>query len=398
MKQKMIFFLAAMTIALAACSDKNEPNSDSGSRGSSITCSVSEQTVGLTGGAFTVKIISTSAWTATADQSWVSFEPSSAQGDAFVTITVDKGIEAVANVLFSNGSGTATLTITRTDSGSGGVTPDDPTPVTPENGTLTGLFSVSATTQVQFSQGNLQYQASTNTWRFAEHQWDMVGMGYGQTDENNYCYIGGTVAGSDNRQISATYTGWIDLFGWGTGNAPTKSSTDNSDYLAFTDWGKNPIYNGGNQANQWRTLTNDEWDYLFETRANASSKYGAAKVNGVTGIVILPDVWSLPSDCGFTAGMTSASNWYDWSLVASTNTYTAAEWTKMESAGAVFLPAAGYRSGTGVFDVGSDGYYWSATPSGTDDAYRLGFYSDYLDPQDYGSRGYGRSVRLVREF
>ncbi len=261
---------------------------------------------------------------------------------------------------------------------------------------LSGKFSVSATTQVQFSQGNLQYQASTNTWRFAEHQWDMVGMGYGQTNESNYCYIGGTVENSDNRQISATYSGWIDLFGWGTGSNPTNTSTDYSDYSTFTDWGTNAISNGGNTANVWRTLTKDEWVYLFNTRTDASSKYGAAKVNGVTGIVILPDVWSLPSDCGFTAGMTSASNWYDWSLVASTNNYTSAQWSQMESAGAVFLPAAGYRLGTSVYDVGSSGYYWSATPYDAVGAFFLYFYSGSLDPQNGSYRSSGPSVRLVR--
>ena len=30
---------------------------------------------------------------------------------------------------------------------------------------------------LKFSKGNLQYRASTNTWRFAEHQWDFVGSG-----------------------------------------------------------------------------------------------------------------------------------------------------------------------------------------------------------------------------
>lgn len=42
-------------------------------------------------------------------------------------------------------------------------------------GAISGLFSVGATQQVWFSQGNLQYRASTNTWRFAENQWDYVG-------------------------------------------------------------------------------------------------------------------------------------------------------------------------------------------------------------------------------
>ena len=29
--------------------------------------------------------------------------------------------------------------------------------------------------KVHFSKGNLQYQASTNTWRFAEKQYDIIG-------------------------------------------------------------------------------------------------------------------------------------------------------------------------------------------------------------------------------
>lgn len=40
---------------------------------------------------------------------------------------------------------------------------------------IKGKFSVNSTQQVYFSKGNLQYQASTKTWRFAEHQWDFIG-------------------------------------------------------------------------------------------------------------------------------------------------------------------------------------------------------------------------------
>ena len=305
-------------------------------------------------------------------------------------------------------------------------------PLTAAGGGATGgicLFSVSATQQVTFSRGNLQFNATSGThrcadgttkqgtWRFAEHQWDIVGMGYGQT--NDYlCHIGGTVANSDNRNISSTYSGWIDLFGWGTSgwksgaNAylPYSTSTSHSDYYpggsyensltgnyANADWG---VYNqiGNDAPGSWRTLTRDEWAYLFNTRANASSKYGAAKVNGVTGVVILPDDWTTPpSGCSFTAGMTSASSEDDWSLVATTNIYSASQWQLMESAGAVFLPAAGDRSGSGVYRVGCDGGYWSSTRGDTKYAWLLFFYSSHLGPQRtvYG-RYYGFSVRLVR--
>ena len=45
-------------------------------------------------------------------------------------------------------------------------------------GAIDGLFTINSNgDQVYFSQGNLQYQASTNTWRFATNQWDYVGDG-----------------------------------------------------------------------------------------------------------------------------------------------------------------------------------------------------------------------------
>ena len=80
--------------------------------------------------------------------------------------------------------------------GNGGDEPEpEPDPETPE-GLTQGHFSVSETLLVRFSQGNLQYQASTGTWRFAESQSDYIGEG--------------------NANIGESYDGWIDLFGWGT--------------------------------------------------------------------------------------------------------------------------------------------------------------------------------------
>ncbi len=244
----------------------------------------------------------------------------------------------------------------------------------PAPGMLSGEFSVSATTKVHFSQGNLQY---VGTWQFAEHQWDIIGDA--QADNNR------------------------DLFGWGTCDAPNKVSTTNSDYSTFTDWGENAITNGGNTANMWRTLTTDEWVYLFYGRTNAATLFGLGSVNGVNGTILLPDNWVLPAGASFTASTTQGlvdqgseytnSNGNNFSH----NTYTKEQWSVMEAAGAVFLPAAGYRYDTSVGLAGSYGYYWSATPYGADYAFNLDFNSHGLYPQyyDYG-RCIGRSVRLVR--
>ncbi len=258
-------------------------------------------------------------------------------------------------------------------------------PIIPD-GALPGLFSVSATKQVHFSQGNLQYQASTNTWRFAEHQYDYVGT---QTADERGNY-GGNVSGSDNRSISSTYSGWIDLFGWGTGSNPTLSSTSYMDYGTFVDWGSNPISNGGNTVNQWRTLTIAEWNYLLNTRTDASSKRGTGNINGVGGLIILPDSWTLPLGCSFTSGFTT----YDWAH----NSYTLAQWAQMEAAGAVFLPAAGNRYGTNDNYVGNLGNYWSSTPFNESSAYYMYFYSNDFNVIFSNFRGYGFSVRPVLDY
>ena len=266
-------------------------------------------------------------------------------------------------------------------------------------GVIGKVFSVSDTKKVYFSQGNLQYRASDKTWRFALHQWDIVGMGYGQTNTagNIYCYIGGTVPGSDNSQISSSYSGWIDLFGWGTGGQPYKSSSNNSDYFLFQEWGKKPIINGGNTANQWRTPSHEEWGYVIAGRSGAAEKCGAAKVCDMTGLVILPDVWTLPSGCAFTSGMTSASNWYDWSQVPETNTYTESQWQAMEKAGAVFLPCAGFRCGTTIHDAGGMGHYWAANKYDSEEAYYVNFASQCLYPMTWNNKYYGFAVRLVQD-
>ena len=72
-------------------------------------------------------------------------------------------------------------------------------------GAINGLFTINENgDQVYFSQGNLQYQASTNTWRFAEHQWDYVGT-HIEVYSGDF---GGNVDGSDNLKASEDYNGW----------------------------------------------------------------------------------------------------------------------------------------------------------------------------------------------
>ena len=257
------------------------------------------------------------------------------------------------------------------------------------NGVLPGVFSVSETQQVHFSQGNLQYKASTNTWRFADNQWQCIG----------------------NAQTGSSQTIDRDLFGWGTSGynhgavcyQPWSTSTYYSDYYAYgnwiynlynlsgqADWGYNPISNGGNIANQWRTLTWTEWHYVFNTRSTASGiRFAKANVCDVNGMLLLPDDWD--SSIYYLNNTNSAEASFD------SNTISSSQWITLENAGAVFLPAAGLRLGTSVSTVGTGGSYWSASYYSREYAYNMYFYGPFLYTNDYTTRDEGQSVRLVKD-
>ena len=250
--------------------------------------------------------------------------------------------------------------------------------VTVSEGALTGLFSVAEGKQIVFSKGNLQYQASTQTWRFAEHQWDKV------SGTDGTVYEGGVQC--DNSLISPTYTGWIDLFGWGTGDNPTKTSTDCEEYTPFVDWGTNAISNGGNQPNLWRTMAFYELHYLLFERPNAANlrAYGNIDESDPKIFVLLPDDWVCP------AGVS-----YD---VTTFNYFTSAQIASMEAAGAVFLPVTAMRTDEGMVNWGNC-LYWTSDPDECN-AMSLNFSfggSTRLHEYDRWSRSYGLAVRLVQE-
>ena len=75
------------------------------------------------------------------------------------------------------------------------------------------------------------------------------------------------------------------------------------------------------------------------------------------------------------------------------------EWEKLKSAGAVFLPAAGHRNASGLYDVGSTGYYWHSSPreDAADYAYLLYFKGFSLYDSHILKRELGHCVRLVTE-
>ena len=245
-------------------------------------------------------------------------------------------------------------------------------------------FTVSSGKTVKFSKGNLYWDGSA--FRFEANQWSFADT-WNASHVSHFFWSNTTdwqVSGKEPYAASysySTFTGEDVFFTNGT------HTTANSKFQVK-----------GETTGTWRTLSKDEWDYLLNT-SNASSgartdanRFAKAKVNGVKGLLIFPDGYNGGAVISATTG------------VAALNTKNAeypfqsipdATWTSMESLGAVFLPAAGNREGTGVVNVGTHGYYCSSALESKYFAFGMCFYTDYVGAENH-DRYFGSAVRLVR--
>ncbi len=221
---------------------------------------------------------------------------------------------------------------------------------------LPGKFSVAEGKQVQFSSGNLTATVDATgkptAWKFAANQYDCLGEGGANVTI-------GTAAGD------------VDLFGWSTAATTygISTSTNAEDYSgAFVDWGKT-IGDG----KTWRTLTTEEWQYLFNGRTvngdNGEDKSYSVNITygGKTGLVLYPDD-------------------YDKEPISGTVTEL--------PEGVVFLPAAGDRYDLEVEEFGC---YWSSSADDEQNAFCLLNDDIFVFPDFPIERQSGNSVRLVTD-
>ena len=259
-------------------------------------------------------------------------------------------------------------------------------------GALKGKFTINeGGDQVYFSKGNLQATTTDRggnwTWSFAEHQYDCPG-GTGSSCDNIRIT-------ADGKSSVANCT--VGLFGWSTNDNTyfginTFITVDDWNG-SFVDWGTMSLE--GTPANTWRTPTSSEFSYLLNTRTTstvcgtANARFARATVNSVEGNILFPDVYTHP------AGVADIVNINVKDAANSGNTISASDWEKMEDAGAVFLPQAGYYDATypsNIYD--GRGYYWSSSSDSTtmasyylQQASNVGNYS--------GERCDRHSVRLI---
>ena len=252
---------------------------------------------------------------------------------------------------------------------------------------IVGPFSVSATTKVSFSTGNLWYDKTTQKYKFEAAQWAYVPIV------------------SPNTFANETH---ISHFWWHTNAnysyAYRFPGNPQLDDVIFTNKPgdvhmANPNFEVEGVKGKFRTLSVDEWGYLIESRNTRFSKVLSTIANitvapGVTmdGFIILPD--------------TSTATLSNLTTIDAINAW-----------GAAFLPCAGGRENSNPDYTYNDylygpmgnkwGVYWSSlckddVAKAWDFAFTTHLWSatggPYYNCYGEGSRDHARALRLVCKY
>ena len=259
-------------------------------------------------------------------------------------------------------------------------------------GTLT-TFSVSANKKVYFSRGNLVASFSTYSfadgWSFHDTQFDEIdgpyavnGLGQIQsyhqqsnTNCNNPVNENGLIFSSGHNSGDRFTWGYFDQIKLTTSEYLNVNENLTKTAAVAKDWGivfTESSPEGGN----WRTLSADEWIYLFNGPSNVRGNKRFLRVflknyieesgESYLGVFVFPDNYS-GSD--LTGSYTFNSVTGNPAIIQNSNSNPDVQ--KMLDAGAVFLPCVGYRYKERYYDYlcynykpyigGGIGYYWSST-------------------------------------
>ena len=200
--------------------------------------------------------------------------------------------------------------------------------------------------------------------------------------------------------------GWVDLglpsgLLWASCNL---GATTPEEYGYYYAWGETQTKSEYSWANYIYGDYNSWTGTYTMYKYNTAESYGT--VDNMTTLEASDDVATAVLGSG--ARIPTKAEWQE--LLDNTT----AEWTTVDNVingpingrkftaangSSLFLPAAGYRDGSSLYDDGSVGYYWSSSllVSNPINAWGMYFYS-HGQGVDYsiGYRNYGQSVRAVR--
>ena len=270
---------------------------------------------------------------------------------------------------------------------------------------IPGVFTIGVGKTVKFTRGNLRATGTTASTPTSGWTWSLSPCQYSYVSDDGanqfVSETGGTIS----------VDGPVDLFGWvgassswtgvrQYGNTSSKNvdAVDGfgnvDDEALKSDWGN--TVSGG-----YRTLTIEEWRYLFEERPGADQKWASVKVNGRSGMLILPDSFTDPKtntsthEANTDGSFVPGEGWNPHPSLYLTN----GDWEAMEAAGAVFLPNTAFREWwNDDLSIVNDmcGYYWSSTSSGAISAYYV-YFNTRAAIFASASRSQGHAVRLVKD-
>ena len=258
---------------------------------------------------------------------------------------------------------------------------------------LPGVFTVDADgRKVKFARGNMWYQNGVlhnedEQYQFSSAKWALNG-------HISHFMWSKRLTESVKQQYEERGATDNDIF---FTNAADNQLLPNPDLIVNGQKGIWRVLSGGSEG---------EWYYLLNSRATTYGKgtdvenrrYATVKVNDMAGLLIFPDEFSWPTDAG-TEPATFNKDQSNWNGV----NYNRAAFEALQSAGCVFLPAAGLRYGddgdTLIYGVGvGGGYYWSASWNNGNPAFDLYSNLGSFDPRYDDDRGQAFSVRLVTEY
>ncbi len=233
-------------------------------------------------------------------------------------------------------------------------------------------FSVSPTTKVTFAPGNLKRNG--DTWQFLNKSWE-----YNGNDRNSQYFI------------------WTDVFK----NATISTVCDVVDGIA------------NDLGSSWRGLSTEEWRYLMGYDANCNPKVQSSRravawhryavvvdysqqEYGSRYLLLFPDGFK---ESDWTADMGTKPTVFEQKGTQSIS-YTANNFSAMQSAGIIILPPAGmWDSGSYQwyqYKQGEIGLYWSSTCAGADGAMSFQVWSAQVKVEWNNKSNKCYPVRLVK--
>ena len=197
---------------------------------------------------------------------------------------------------------------------------------------------------------------------------------------------GGDTPGDEDGKINGhEYVEMGDGLKWATTNIGADNPEDYGDYFAWSETS---------------TKSNYSWSTYFDNPSGDGTTFTKYATDKKTVLDLGNDAarqnwgstWRMPTDAEWT-WLRENCTW-TWTTQNGVN----GQLVTAKNGNSIFLPAAGSRLGTSLYDAGSYGYYWSSS--------LYEYYSDYARYVDFYSGGvrrrnsyryYGQSVRPVSE-